>query len=70
MNIKLTTKNNVELEGFVTFLGSHTIAFDVPELSAEIATKLIDIEANLTDYHTYWHVLLATRNIANYELAD
>lgn len=70
MNIKLTTKNNVELKGFVTFLGSHTIAFDVPELSAEIATKLIEVEANLTDYHTHWHVQLATRNIANYKLAD
>lgn len=70
MKIKLTTKNNVELEGFVTFLGSHTIAFDVPELSAELATKLIEVEANLTDYHNYWHVQLPTRNIANYELAD
>ena len=70
MKIKLTTKNKVELEGFVTFLGSHTIAFDVPELSAEFATKLIEVEANLTDYHTHWHVQLATRNIAKHELSN
>lgn len=70
MKIKLTTTNKVELEGVVTFLGSHTIAFDVPELSAEIATKLAEVAVCLTDYHTYWHVQLPTRNIANYELAD
>lgn len=70
MKVKLTTKNKVELEGIVTFLGSYTIAFDVPELSAELATKLTDVEANLTYYHTHWHVQLPTRKIANYELAD
>lgn len=70
MKIIVTTKNGITLNGKVTYLGSHIIAFDA-KLSANEADQLAKEEADVSELgFRSWHVRLPRRIIEKYELVD
>lgn len=70
MRITVTTKNGTTVNGKVTYLGSHTIAFDA-KLSANEADQLAKEEADVSMLgFKSWHVQIPRRIIEKYELAD
>lgn len=70
MKITVTTKNGTTANGKVTYLGSHTIAFDA-KLSANEADELAKEGANVGELgFKSWHVQIPRRIIEKYELAD
>lgn len=70
MKATITTKNGITVSGEVTYLGSHTIAFDA-KLSANEADELAKEGANVSELaFKKWHVQTPRRIIEKYELAD
>lgn len=70
MKATITTKNGTTVNGKVTYLGSHTIAFDA-KLSANEVDELAKEGANVSELgFKSWHVQIPRRIIETYELAD
>lgn len=70
MNIIVTTKNGTTASGKVTYLGSHTIAFDAKGLTANEADELAKEGADISQLFLAWHVQIPRRTIEKYELVD
>lgn len=70
MKITVTTKNGTTASGKVTYLGSHTIAFNT-KLSANDADQLAKEGADVSELgFRSWHVQMPRQIIEKYELAD
>ena len=70
MKATITTKNGITVSGKVTYLGSHTIAFDA-KLTANEADELAKEGANVSELgFKEWHIQIPRRIIEKYELAD
>lgn len=70
MKATITTKNGTTASGKVTYLGSHTIAFDA-KLTANEADELAKEGANVSELgFKAWHIQIPRRIIETYELAD
>ena len=70
MKATIKTKNGITVSGKVTYLGSHTIAFDA-KLTANEADELAKEGADVSKLvFKMWHVQIPRRIIETYELAD
>ena len=70
MKVTITTKNGVTVNGKVTYLGSHTIAFDA-KLTAKEIDELAKEDASVSMLgFKVWHVQIPRKIIETYELAD
>lgn len=66
----IATTNDIILEGVSDYIGSATMCIDVPRIDATKATKLYEIDANVTNYSDHWRIQIAKKYIKDVKFFD
>lgn len=71
IGVIITTTNGLEIAGKSDYIGSATVAFDVPsEICPCAMTKLYELDAHVHQYSDYWRVQIAKKHIENIKFFD
>jgi hypothetical protein len=66
----IATTNDIILEGESDYIGSATMCINVPKIDATKATKLYELDANITQYSNHWRIQIAKKHIKEVKFYD
>lgn len=71
IGVIITTTNGLEIAGKSDYIGSATVAFDVPtEICPNAMTKLYELGASVHQYPNCWRVQIAKKHIETIKFFD